>query len=98
MLWYMGVGGRAGATRGEPGLATSLWGMIYADDAGVVSQSPEQLRKMKGGIVVVYAAFGLTVSEVKTEIMCLRANGMPESATILRCTTKRTSSYTSGGI
>ena len=32
-----------------------------------------------GVIVVVCAAFGLTVSEVKTEIMCLRAKGMPES-------------------
>ena len=30
-------------------------------------------------IVVVFAAFGLTVSEAKTEIMCLRAKGMPES-------------------
>ena len=33
-------------------------------------------------IVVVYAAFGLTVSEAKTEIMCLRAKGMPESTAI----------------
>ena len=32
-----------------------------------------------GVIVVVYAAFGLTVSEAKTEIMCQRAKGMPES-------------------
>ena len=32
-----------------------------------------------GVIVVVCAAFGLTVSEAKTEIMCLRANGIPES-------------------
>ena len=32
-----------------------------------------------GVIVVVCAVFGLTVSEVKTEIMCLRAKGMPES-------------------
>ena len=53
--------------------------MLYADDVEVVSQSPEQLRKMMGVIVVVCAAFGLTVSEVKTEIMCLRAKGMPES-------------------
>ena len=53
--------------------------MLYADDAGVVSQSPEQLRKMMGVIVVVCAAFGLTVSEAKTEIMCLRVKGMPES-------------------
>ena len=52
--------------------------MLYADDAGVVSQSPGQLRKMMGVIVVVCAAFGLTVSEANTEIMCLRAKGMPE--------------------
>ena len=32
----------------------------YADDAGVVSQSPEQLKKIMGMIVVVCAAFGLT--------------------------------------
>ena len=32
-------------------------------------------------IVVVCAAFGLTVSEAKTEIMCSRAKGMPESST-----------------
>ena len=58
---------------------TPLWGMLYADDAGVVSQSSEQLRKVMGVIVVVCAAFGLTVSEAKTEIMCLRAKGMLES-------------------
>ena len=57
--------------------------MLYADDAGVVSQSPKQLRKMIGVIVVVCVAFGLTVSEVKTEIMCLRAKGMPESTATL---------------
>ena len=53
--------------------------MLYADDAGVVSQSSEQVRKMMGVIVVVCAAFGLTVSEAKTEIMCLRTKEMPES-------------------
>ena len=58
-------------------LATPIW--LYADDAGVVSRSPEQLRKMMGVIVVVCAAFGLTVSEVKTEIMCLRAKRFSES-------------------
>ena len=67
-----GAGGLGEATAGESVLATPLWGMLYADDAGVVSQSPEQLRKM-------CASLGLTVSEVKTEIMCLRAKGMPES-------------------
>ena len=32
-----------------------------------------------GVIVVVCAAFGLTVSETKTSIMCLRTKGIPES-------------------
>ena len=70
--------GTGEATIGESVLATPLWGMLYADDAGVVSPSLEQLRKMTGVIVVVCAAFGLTVSEAKTEITCLRAKGMPE--------------------
>ena len=74
-----GAGGRGEATVGESALATLLWGTLYADDAGVVPQLPEQLRKMMGVIVVVCAAFGLTVSEAKTEMMCLRAKGMPES-------------------
>ena len=34
-----------------------------------------------GVIVVVCAAFGLTILEAKTEIMCLRAKGMPKSTT-----------------
>ena len=74
-----GAGGRAEATAGESVLATPLWGMLYDDDAGVVSRSPEQLRKMMGVIVIVCAAFGLIVSEVTIDIMCLRAKGMPES-------------------
>ena len=74
-----GAGRRGEATAKESVLATPLWGMLYADDAGVVSRSAEQLRKMIGVIVVVCAAFDLTVSEAKTEVMCLRAKGMPES-------------------
>ena len=72
-----GAGGRGEATVRDPVLATPLWGMVYADDAGVVS--PEQLRKRMGVIVVVCAAFDLTVSEAETEIMCSRAKGMLES-------------------
>ena len=77
-----GAGGREESTAGESVLATPLWGMLYADDAVVVSQSPEQMRKMIGAILVVCAAFGLTISEAKTEIMCLCAKGMPESTAI----------------
>ena len=74
-----GAGGRWEATAEESVLATPLWGMLYADDARAVSQSPEQLRKMMRGVVVVCAVCGLTVSETKTEIMCSRAKAMPES-------------------
>ena len=77
-----GAGGRGEATAGEPVLATSLWGMLYADDAWVVSQSPEQLRKIMGVIVVMCTAFGHTVSEAKTEIMCLRTKGMPKPTAV----------------
>ena len=42
---------------------------------GSFLQLPEQLRKMMGVIVVVYAAFGLTVSEAKTEICVYTRRG-----------------------
>ena len=73
------AGRRGEASAGDSVLATPLWGVLYADEAWVVSQPPDQLRKMLGVIVVVCAVFGLTVSEAKTEISCLRAKGMPES-------------------
>ena len=56
--------------------------MLYADDAGVVSQSPEQLGKMVGVIVVACAAVGRPVSEAKIKMMHLRKKGMPGSTTI----------------
>ena len=72
-----GARGSGEVTAGESVLATPLWGMLYADIAGVVSQSPEQLKKTMGVIVVVCAMFCLTVSEAKTEIMCLSVKEMP---------------------
>ena len=69
-----------GTTTGdEPVLETSLWGVRYVDDAGIVSHSPEQLLKMMGVIVGICPAFDLTVSGAVTEIMCLRIKGMSES-------------------
>ena len=44
----------------------ALWGMLYADDAGVVSTSPRGLTRMMGVIVATCQEFGLTVSEKKT--------------------------------
>ena len=48
-----------------------LWGMLFADDAGIVSRSSEGLERMMTVIVTACSAFGFTVSEAKTEIMCL---------------------------
>ena len=46
----------------------ALWGMLYADDACIVSRSPQGLAKMMEIIVEVYRA---TVSAKKTETMCI---------------------------
>ena len=68
---------RAGKVDGQKKeeAAQTLWGMLYADDAGVVSRSPEGLEKMLTVIVTACAAFGLTASEAKTEIMSLQTKG-----------------------
>ena len=51
-----------------------LWGMLYADDAGV-SRSSEGLERMMTVIVTACSSFGLTVSGAKTEKMCLETKG-----------------------
>ena len=48
----------------------AVWGMLYADDEGIVSKSAEGLAKMTV-IMTVFEAAGLTVSD-KTETMLLR--------------------------
>ena len=60
---------RAGRVDGQKKeeAAQTLWGMLYADDAGFVSRSSEGLGTMMTVIVTACAAFGLTVSEAKTE-------------------------------
>ena len=52
-----------------------LWGKLYTDDAGIVSRSPGGLEKMMTVIVTACSAFGLTVSEAKTDNMCLQIKG-----------------------
>ena len=49
----------------------AVWGMLYADDAGVATTSPRGLTRMMGVIVVTCQEFGLTVSEKKPEAMHL---------------------------
>ena len=49
----------------------AVWGMLYADDACIVSRSPQGFAKMMEVIVEVCRAFALTVSAKKTETMCM---------------------------
>ena len=49
----------------------AVWGMLYEDDACIVSQSPQGLAKMMEVIVEVFRAFALTVSAKKKETMCM---------------------------
>ena len=50
----------------------AVWGLLYADDACIVSRSPQGLAKMMEVVVEVCRAFALTASLKKTEIMlCL---------------------------
>ena len=56
----------------------AVWGMLYADDAGVVSRSQEGLTRMMTTIIVeVFGEFGLTVSEKKTKTLLMRAPEKP---------------------
>ena len=47
----------------------AVWGMLNADDACIVSRSPQGLAKMMKIIVEICRAFALTVSAKKTETM-----------------------------
>ena len=54
--------------------------MLYADEAGIVSKSPEGFAKMMTVIETVFEAAGLTVSEKRTETMLLRTpNQAPQT-------------------
>lgn len=46
--------------------------MLFADNAGVISLSSQSLAKAMADIVVMYAAFDLTVAESKTKTVHLR--------------------------
>ena len=47
----------------------AIWGMLYADDACIVSRSPRGLGRMMAVFVEVFGKFGSTISESKTENM-----------------------------
>ena len=57
----------------------TVWGMLYADDACIVSRLPQGLAKMTEVIVEVCRAFVLPVSAKKTEIMCMSPPRTPRT-------------------
>ena len=57
----------------------SVWGMLYADDACRVLRSPQGLSKMMEVIEEVCQVFALTVSEKKTETMCMPPPRIPRT-------------------
>ena len=73
-LAQLGDAGEVGTEEQGPlaCLKRALWGMLYADDAGIVSKFAEGLAKLLTVIVAVFEEAGLTVSEKKTETMLLR--------------------------
>ena len=67
--------GKVDGRRGKEEEVQRLWGMLYGGDAGTVSRSSEGLERMLAVIMNAYSALGLTVSEAKTEKVCLRTKG-----------------------
>ena len=59
----------------------AVWGLLYADDACIVSRSPQGLAKMMQVVVEVCRAFALTVSVKKTETMCMPPPRTPRTMT-----------------
>ena len=55
----------------QRGSGRAMWGMVYADDACIVSRPPQGLAKMIEVVVEVCRAFALTVSAKKTETVCM---------------------------
>ena len=83
----------------------AVWGMLYADDATIVSRSAEGLAKVMTVIVTVSEAAGLTVSERTAETMCYYKHRAKHpwlhrssSKQLARGNDRRTSYYYLGGV
>ena len=71
--------------------------MLYADDACIVSQLPRGLGRMITVVVDVFGTFGLTISESKTETMCMPITRAPATKIVLNATGqeyRQTTSFT----
>ena len=63
-----------------------IWGMLYADNAGIVSRSPRGLGRMMAVFVEVFGTFGLTISESKMETMCMPTPRAPATKIVFNAT------------
>ena len=64
----------------------AIWGMLYADDACIVSRSTRGLGRMMAVFVEIFGAFGLTISESKTETMCMPIPRAPATKIVFNAT------------
>lgn len=76
-----GVGGNDGPLAC---MRRAVWGMLYADDAGITSTSATRFATMTTAIMTIFKAVGLTVSEKKTETMLLQTLEENDAATDTR--------------
>ena len=75
----------------------AIWGMLYTDDACIVSRSPCGLGRMMAVFVEVFDAFGLTISDSKTETMCMPIPRAPATKIVFNATGqhyRQTTSFT----
>ena len=64
----------------------AIWGMLYADDACIVSPSPRGLGRIMAVYVEVFGTLGLTISESKTETMCMPIPRAPATKIVFNAT------------
>ena len=67
--------GKVDGRRGKEEEVQRLWGVLYGGDASIASRSSKGLGRMLAVIMTACSVLGLTVSEAKTEIVCLRIKG-----------------------
>ena len=75
----------------------AIWGMLYADDACIASRSPRGLGRMMAVFVEIFGAFGLTISESKTETMRMPIPRVPATKIVFNATGqqyRQTTSFT----
>ena len=74
---------------GESPRNTEIFCMLYADDAGIVACTSASRAKIMTAIVEKCDAFGLTVSEKKTETIVLRPPGEPAQQLMIQAAGQR---------